>query len=182
MDISKLLPVLGHTGQDSDNPPPGQPTNLPFYLSERNFRRYEQTIQLITETFPSTLNLDPVPLSPLTFTCRLRDAIVSVLKYKWTTTINLETLAQIKPNLKITSDENEVTISPRHKRGLNPVKPPTIVKQSLPPECLEAFALLLHHRLIEPVTVCETPETLVALKEKYDITYEQSNTGYTTIY
>ena len=84
-------------------PQPQQPipvkASVPVHLSERVFRRYESMIAQVVRNFPNATTFQHAPLSINTFTCRLRDAIKSVLTYHWPTPIDITLLEQIRPSL-----------------------------------------------------------------------------------
>ena len=68
-------------------PPPAN-ANIPHRFREKAFRRYEQLIGQIVNSFPSICTFKPSQfnLSPVTFSCRLRDAIKSWEQNHWPTT------------------------------------------------------------------------------------------------
>lgn len=62
------------------------PTKLPSRLSERSFRHYELIIARAIEAFPNITVVDPDG-SPITYSARLRDAMLSLATYNWPTAV-----------------------------------------------------------------------------------------------
>lgn len=66
---------------------------LPSHLSEAMFRRYETFIKQAVDNAPSDTSFSiPEGLAPTTFLARLRDTTLSVKKFGWTTTIDMDKL------------------------------------------------------------------------------------------
>lgn len=151
------------------------PLKPPHYASEENFRRFEAVLQQVVIKYPESVGYIAAPLSPSTATARLRDAINSVLLNKWSTTIDLERLAFIKPNIKVLQTEHGFAVVQKTRVSLAPIAVDSDIPQllNLDEDCLNAFSLLLHHRLIKPIITNITPEVAFNLTTRYDLTFEQ---------
>ncbi len=66
------------------NPTKKEPDRLPQRLRESSFRRYESVIAKAVKSFPKNVVVNPKG-SPVTFSYRLRDAMLSLYRYKWST-------------------------------------------------------------------------------------------------
>ena len=160
------------------------PLKPPHYASEENFRRFEEVLQRAVIKYPEPVSYISAPLSPTTATARLRDAINSVLLNKWSTIIDLERLAFLKPNIKVLQTEHGFAIVQKTRASLAPVVTATddIIHLNLDAACLEAFSLLLHHRLIKPIITNITLESAINLTIKYDLAIEQLPNGHIKLY
>jgi hypothetical protein len=58
---------------------------LPYRLSEKAFREYEDAIAQIVAAFPIAVKVEHRSKAPTTYSARLRDAIKSLDKYNWVT-------------------------------------------------------------------------------------------------
>lgn len=83
---------------------PTQPSNLPPRLKERCFRVFELDISRIVAKFPEVVPLSPASLgyTPLTYSSRIRDAMASLYKFHWPTTlIDTFHFKEIYPDIKV---------------------------------------------------------------------------------
>lgn len=69
--------------------------HTPPHLREETFRKYEAHIATILRNWPRPTTCYPKIVSPTTFIARIRDAINSVIEYKWKTPIDVNLLEQI---------------------------------------------------------------------------------------
>lgn len=66
---------------------------LPYQLTEESFRKYEPFIKQAVKNAPLETSFSvPDGLSVNTFVARVRDAIVSLKRFRWDTTIDVEKL------------------------------------------------------------------------------------------
>ena len=84
--------------------------DLPYRFREQSFRRFEPHINDIVNCFPEPIVIDPSPLSQVTFSCRLRDAIKSLSENRWPTDINMERFDIIYPNIVVCEGLGEVRV------------------------------------------------------------------------
>lgn len=59
------------------------------------FRRYEKHIFTILQSWPQPCFFVPSPFAATTFSARLRDAIVSVIEYKWASAVDVGRLEEL---------------------------------------------------------------------------------------
>jgi hypothetical protein len=88
---------------------------LPYRFREQSFRRYEQVIRQITESFPVPLVIDPAAhnLSPVTFSCRLRDAIKSHSRYRWAVRWEDEKFHRIANDIVVSERDGKLHVGSR---------------------------------------------------------------------
>ena len=183
MDEPEFLSLCAVDGQRSANPAPQQPPVLPYQLSEQSFRRYEQLINDVVNLYPNPVTATAVGINPNTMCCRLRDAIASVISNRWSTYINLNRLVEIRLYIKIVTTHIGVRIEPRVAKQTQ-----TAIVIAPTPEgrcedaILNAYALLLHNRLIANVNVRITSEQLTHITTNYDISYEHLANGTTNLF
>lgn len=82
----------------------------PSHKSEAQFRRYEAFIKHIVLNYPKTVRIRPSGVTLNTFVARARDAMKSVLEYKWKTSIDLEKLREIRPSITVYIDDDNVSV------------------------------------------------------------------------
>lgn len=103
-----------------------QPTQLPYRFRESSFRRYECHIFAIVSAFPARVVFDPQAdeqLSPVTFACRLRDAMRSLVVHSWTTAIDLDKLKE-NYNQIVVSEQTNGKVAVGSRDALRPVLSP----------------------------------------------------------
>ncbi len=86
--------------------------NIPSRLTERSFRQYESTISQAIKAFPQVVTLYPKG-NLNTYVARLRDAMLSLEKYGWTTSIDKEAFKEIRPRLVVALKDDAVFIGAR---------------------------------------------------------------------
>lgn len=132
---------------------------LPSRFTEASFRRYEKLIADVVTRFPDLTTVDPSPMSPITVSCRFRDAMRSLAEHRWTTYVNMEKFLQVWENI-VVSDRGTTLLIGSKEALTNPntaFSPPMVVPNGTSfvvdePEVLTAFAVLLSRNLIAPVT------------------------------
>lgn len=69
---------------------------LPSRLTEASFRRYEDIIATAVDNYPQETSFSiPEGIAPNTFIARIRDAVLSVKKFAWTTKIDMKKLWEL---------------------------------------------------------------------------------------
>lgn len=149
-------------------------TILPHRFRETSFRRYEPYIRQIVVAFPQPIIFDPSPLSPVTFSCRLRDAMTSLSRYDWQTDVNKPKFQQIHPHLSICEYDGKIIARSRKSADIKTLQPPTdgtLTLDTPTDELLQETAVKLHNRSLQgPVRVKGLPLSKVqALATKFDI-------------
>ncbi len=74
--------------------------SLPYRFREDSFRKYESVILEITNSIPRK-SIFTTGLSPVTFACRLRDAMRSLSDNRWETQINMEKFLKWHPQIMV---------------------------------------------------------------------------------
>lgn len=78
---------------------------LPHHLSQSTFRFYEPYLTLAVRNFPEETSWDvldvarnnpKIRISPTTFAARFRDAIVSLTRFHWETTVDVAKLVEMR--------------------------------------------------------------------------------------
>ena len=83
---------------------PTNTNNLPSRLKESSFRRYENTIQHAITEFPEVIiyKENDLGISCSTFASRLRDAMASLVMYRWTSeVINMDKFDELYSKIKV---------------------------------------------------------------------------------
>ncbi len=161
---------------------------IPPHKSERMFRRYEQAIFAIVQQFPNVISFDPKPLSIVTFSCRLRDAMSSLLEYKWASPIDVNRLAEIRPQVEVAQVNGMVVVrkvgtampNPLNAQGEVAVKDDfafNITKDD--PIAVFAAAYLIERQFLNrPVQLMNvSQETIAKTLENYDVGITATNVG-----
>lgn len=169
-------------------------THLPHRFRESEFRRYEPFIAVIAEKFPDVVAQDvkQVGLSPVTYACRLRDALKSYRNNKWKSdSIPLSFFDVI--DQVVVSDRGNGIIAAGSKDSL---KDPNILAVAQPPKHvaestlsvdtlsatpllivstdLNALCFLAHSRALKrPLSITiSSPELASSLEQQYDISLD----------
>ncbi len=172
--------------------------NLPHRLRESSFRSYEIVIAKIVKYFPAQVVLTEVckttGLSPLTFSARLRDAKLSLLKFKWPTTIiDMKKFNEFHDQMVIahTSDDNilagsreAIKLSCSEPFTIDP-SPATVLSQSPAYDATQLcrndiwlLAELIHHRcIIRPMSVSLSESDAQELEDSYDVRADKQPDG-----
>ena len=85
-------------------------SNLPYRFRESSFRRFEPHINDIVNCFPGPITIDPTPLSQVTFSCRLRDAMKSLSLNRWQTEISMERFDRIYRDIVVSEGQGVVRV------------------------------------------------------------------------
>lgn len=84
-------------------------TNLPHRFRESAFRTYEQSIARAVDTYPEVYIHNTGDLTTTTFSCRMRDAITSLVEHGWPTHhVNIVKLSECFRLLKVAEHEGKV--------------------------------------------------------------------------
>lgn len=167
---------------------------IPSRFKESAFKRYEPYIDVVMRNFPSVVRLNPEPLSPETFSCRFRDAVKAVLKYNYSTYLDLNKLRQIQPDMIVSMQETEIVIGDKDtiKQNKEPTPIGTLIHADAQPaleevdspgeKVLHAFCLLLSYQYLEQVTVKNVDNTTLNLiAQSYDVELIENDNGTTTL-
>lgn len=91
-------------------------TTLPHNLKQRTFRRFEPLIARAVQNSPEPVFCRPAPgLSMSTFVARLRDSMLSLERFRWTTEIDLEKFVRLYTDKRLqvkVLDPNRACIGP----------------------------------------------------------------------
>jgi len=135
-----------------------QPLTLPHRFRESSFRDYEQAIALIVASFPKAVVLSPGDKSPITYSCRLRDAMVSLHTHHWETDlIDIPKFLDIHQFIVVREVNGSIVCGGRMetspKASVKP--PPPSVLPPLQPTCqADPETIILLHTLEEKKLVC----------------------------
>lgn len=92
------------------------------HQSEKIFRRYERYIELLLQTYPEPMLCQNEQFSPTTFAAQFRSAISGVLLHRYSTNVNLETLAEVWEQVKVVIRGDIVYVLPKQST-VEAVKP-----------------------------------------------------------
>lgn len=85
---------------------------LPYRFREKTFRQYEQSLRIIISNYPRGSIFRPTNVE--TFSCRLRDAMTSLLTYGWDTDLLIANVRKIKEEMVVSirrsANTNENTV------------------------------------------------------------------------
>src|SRR3972149_3266652 len=88
----------------------------PPQKSEKMFRKYEKHIHTILLNYPTSTTFFPTDVALSTFSCRLRDAINSVIEYSWSTALDVSRLKEIwSKNLEVVIQEGPSAVMARKR-------------------------------------------------------------------
>lgn len=97
---------------------------LPHHLSESSFRIYEPFLTLGVRNFPDETSWDvgllrqlnpDIKIGPATFVARFRDAVVSLRRFHWQTTVDVAKLISIAGKFSITIQPGTSILWFKHK-------------------------------------------------------------------
>ena len=184
--------------QPQPQPQPQPP--LPHRFREESFRRYEPIIAAIVSAHPEicTFNTVTYNLSPVTFSCRLRDAMKSFATYQWASCINFERFIKIHHDIVVSESRDVGIVRVGGKSKIKPIKSITLTKQSpltaalhIPTDTIilgttaeaQLLAVLAANRsLAHPIRVTGiSPQDVKELPIKFDCSIEQHHDGTFTI-
>jgi len=187
---------------------PPNPTYIAPHLREHIFRTYEPYLHAAVTAWPDPTWFEvPATIATATFVANLRNAVVSLIRYNWTTVVNLEKLKSIEsPRLFVINfDETEKKVWFRSPKapvaqafkssiGSGDPRPATTSisasMQSLVPwrdhtqEEISALCLLIdRQRVIGPFVVAgEVGEALVeSLQTQYNVALVYDETMKQTV-
>lgn len=152
------------------------------HFSERAFRRYEDTLELVMQNFPSAVWINPAPLSVMTFACRFRDAIRGFRKYAYSSRIDHEKFSAIHDEIVTAIRDESVVIGKKDFIDLD-VKRPAVgsvlradvviaTEDIAEPdeEVIRALCLLASKQILQSATISGVDERRVReISELYDV-------------
>jgi hypothetical protein len=156
------------------------------------FRRYEKALQAIVAHYPQACSFDPqeVGLASTTFSCRLRDAVSSLIEYNWTSPVDLERLKTIWPELEVTTKAGMVVVRQKGTKALEAVQGPQDVQGDKDnflctldrpiPQQIVACAILIHTKVVnKPVKIKNFPiEEVLNLTKTFDVGVTNDDRGF----
>lgn len=170
--------------------------DVPFHKSEKMFRRYEPHIQAFLSHWPEPSSFDPAPLATITFQCRFRDSVASVLEYNWPTCIDTAYLREVWPKVGLFIKAGLVVVGTRASRGSAAILSPvgaevsrrdhdevafTIDGQNIDAQKQAvAAALLLQAKLLtKPVKIKNLPrDFMTQLTTQFDVGISELPDGF----
>lgn len=87
--------------------------NLPLQFRKSAVERYWPVIHSIIQSWPTPVIIDPKPLSPETFICRLRDAVKAITVYNQGTSHQFELTHPIASDLMVCHEFEKIKAGPR---------------------------------------------------------------------
>lgn len=175
---------------------------LPHRFRESSFRAYEPYIAQVVKAFPSPITIRPstIGLSPVTFSCRFRDAIRSLAKHNWQTVdINMDKFKLCHEQIGVSEsgDAGMLTIGDRKnlKKTSEGLQTPKAICDSPyglildPPTsgndiALHTVCILAHERLLTQAIQIKnvTLEQKTIYEQQYDVSIELNEaTGVASI-
>lgn len=172
------------------------PNVVPHRFSEAQFRRYEPILAQIQAAWPNVSIFDPGAtgiLSQETFTCRLRDAMTSFVRYSYCSGLILrDSFLEIYNEVIVAQKDGKVLVGPRSALKTHKTVQPihstsaTVGQKNDVFTCINpsaatihAFCLLLSQRLLTKPVLVEMldPQLLLEVQEKYDIVAASQSDG-----
>jgi len=154
---------------------------LPYRFREESFRYYEVIILGIVKAFPSvTVVLAGVTgLTTTTLSCRLRDAIESLGRYRWATNIDMDRFDEIR-HLIVVGEREDCVVAGSREAVRAWRKDPPIIQSNEPFSVTPSnrneiglIALLAHNKVFnQPIRLREVadPESIVGwLSNSFDV-------------
>lgn len=152
---------------------------------EKNFRRFEPTIEALLSAWPVARVLLPEEfnLAPISCVARLREALRSILSNPlWETKVNRSQLKDLRRKLCVAlMEDGTVYLGPTLASAFKgngtsgrPIATPNELTLITPPDnVITAATLLLHHRIVNKIVI-QAPNTqaraqVSSLESLYDI-------------
>ncbi len=160
---------------------------IPARLREPAFRRFENVIGAIVDSWPEPICFDAVPLSVETFSARLRDAMRSYHENNWESTlVAREKFCSIYDGICVRMISGRVTVGPRSKGPQILHNPSLSLAESHPSAMsptkdeLEVFARMLSEGLlVGPLIIYNVDEPLLLeLESKYNVSFAKQGDHY----
>lgn len=183
--------------------------SLPYRFRESAFKRYSQLILGAVQSHPSPFRIrcNLYNLSPVTMSCRMRDAMKSLAMHKWPTPDwpagMMDKFLKVHADLVISEDHVEEAITVTNKSAIRspafaqlvapatqPILPtsPSLLSQTTPitlttPDQKILLCHLAHYRLLsQPVKLLGiTPEDINQYEQQYDVSIELDSSGVATL-
>lgn len=168
--------------------------SLPHRFREKQFRRFESIIATVTNCFPARVDVNPTSyeMSPVTFSCRLRDAMNSLATNRWPTSVNMERFDAIHKEIKVSEritglvhigDKDTIRDHDERRELLGIERygakdiPITFTNPS--PSAVHTLVRLAEARVLNcQVHLVGVQETLLqTLSEQHDISFEKQTDG-----
>lgn len=183
---------------------------LPHHLSESTFRFYEPYLTLAVKNFPDETSWDvgelrradpEIKIGPNTFVARFRDAIVSLRRFNWPTTVNVAKLVSIAGQYTITLQAgtsivwfkhrghkgrptNFITEGRAHPTGGQAAPSSVVPWRDATLAEIEALCLLINHGRLEGPFIVHlelSPEQVAYLTSRWNVAMMWDETQQATI-
>jgi hypothetical protein len=158
------------------------------YFSEKAFRRYEDTIELVVKNFPNAVTINPEPLAAITFSCRFRDAMRGFLQNKYHSRIDYDKFSAIHPEIVTALRDKFVVIGKKSSidSDVKPVSVGTVLRaevllasetiESPDEEVIKALCLLASKQVLQSITLSGvTLAQVQAIAAFYDVEVMEHN-------
>ncbi len=121
-----------------------------FELTEKAFRKWEHVIAEAVAKHPSPVLVHIKGVQPITAVYRLRDAILSLRRYRWRTTIPMDKFLQLRLLVTKTDRDDTIVIRGDPLSGPKPRGETLVVNchRPLPPEVIRAICLLVRYSVV----------------------------------
>lgn len=150
---------------------------LPPRFTEASFRRYEGAISTVIASWPKAITFDTMPLRPVTFACRLRDAMRSLSEHSWMTDIDLVRFQMLYPFIVVREADGKVVVGGREEtkpaaqsvgRVIPAISPGVFYDEDADPtaEVTEAIAMLVEKKLLIPGQTIRSKRNLSYLEKR----------------
>ena len=175
-----------------------QKLTLPHRFRESAFRRYESILAQVVNRFPLPVEVDTkiYDLSSVTFSCRFRDAITSLERYRWRTdTIDMQRFAECSDLIVVRERGGKVVIGGWEETKVTEalasqpitagaeLATPVIIDVSNPVVLSTLITLAENRYLTMPITISNLPEnTAETLASCFDISLEALDDGYHNLF
>lgn len=160
--------------------------SLPYRLSERCFREYEDIIAAAIAVLPSRFNLPPRPgKAQSTIEARLRDAMRSLHEYRWPTHVDMAKFDSLFPQLMVKRDGDDVCIELRRRAEPAVLSPKTTTELIVPKDkavlsdVVHSIIILAHHGVLSGVKLegMTKGEVWIPSNEGYDVAFVEKDGG-----
>lgn len=88
---------------------------LPHRLRQSSFRKYENTITKIVNTFPKVVVVPSGNLAAITIAARLRDAMLSLHTYGWPSSVNMAKFLDNYSDIKVSHRGASIVVGSREE-------------------------------------------------------------------
>lgn len=163
--------------------------NIPFYQSEKNFRRFEEVIASAVESYPKPIKVNgtSTELQGSSVVTQLNNAIKYHRINKWRSlVINWSKFSDCFADLSARILNGDIIIGSKaaiKAAATTNYSADAVLRRQLVVEgpidslAVAAFATLLHFRLIDPVKITKTPIDCLPHANQYDVEIMKDGDG-----